>query len=96
MNNRFKSIWDAIEDDPIEKQVMKFRSELMICINQILDDSSMTQTQMAELFGTSQPRVSDLRNGKISEFKLEALLKIAVILGADMSLQVNAPETEAA
>jgi predicted XRE-type DNA-binding protein len=43
-----------------------------------------TQTETAEQLGISQPRVSDLLNGKLSKFSLDALVNMLALLGGDI------------
>jgi predicted XRE-type DNA-binding protein len=45
-------------------------------------------TEAAKQLGISQPRVSDLLNGKLSKFSLDALVNILALLGGDIELKV--------
>ena len=49
----------------------------------------MSQAQAAELFGVTQPRVSDLMRGKINLFALDALVSMAVAAGLRVELRVR-------
>jgi predicted XRE-type DNA-binding protein len=42
----------------------------------------------AELLGTDQPRVSDLRNGRLQRFSLDRLVRFAARVGGDITLDV--------
>ncbi|MES9944447.1 MAG: XRE family transcriptional regulator [Candidatus Thiodiazotropha sp.] len=88
--NRFESVWDALEDDPIRVENLKLRSALLIAINQELTSRSLKQNETAELLHITQPRVSALKQGKISEFRLDALVDIAHRLGLHVSIEVAA------
>lgn len=48
-----------------------------------------TQEMAAELIRTDQPRVSDLRNGRLERFSLEQLIRFATRLGADVTVAVT-------
>ena len=74
---RFTSVWDAIEDTPEQAANMKLRSVLMIALKDHITRAGMSQAQAAQLFGVTQPRVSDLMRGKISLFALDALVNMA-------------------
>jgi predicted XRE-type DNA-binding protein len=76
-NPRFTSVRDAIEDTPAEAENMKLRSVLMTALKKRITESGMSQAQAADLFGVTQPRVSDLMRGKINLFGLDALVIIA-------------------
>ena len=59
-DQRFASVWDAIEDTPEEAGNMKLRSVLMMALKNHIARTGMSQAQAAKLFGVTQPRVSDL------------------------------------
>ena len=89
MNNpRFTSVWDALEDTPIEAENMKLRSVLMTALKSHLLKSGMSQGQAAALLGVSQPRVSDLMRGKISLFALDALVNMATAAGLHVEMRI--------
>ncbi|KVL26476.1 helix-turn-helix domain-containing protein [Burkholderia sp. MSMB1835] len=88
-NERYKSIWDAIEEQPAEAENMKLRSELMIALKQRLAQLELSQAQAARLLGVTQPRVSDLMRGKINLFALDALVNMAAAAGLHVELQVR-------
>ena len=48
-----------------------------------------TQVNAAELLRTDQPRVSDLRNGRLHRFSLEKLIRFAARLRADVTVDVR-------
>jgi len=85
---RFASVWDALEDTPEEAENMKLRSALMRELKNHLDRTKMNQTEAAKLFRVTQPRVSDLMRGKISVFGLDALVNMATAAGLRVELRV--------
>jgi len=64
-NEQFASVWDAIEDTPEEAENMKLRAALMMALKKHITSAALSQSQAAQLFGVTQPRVSDLMRGKI-------------------------------
>ncbi len=74
---KFKSVWDAIEDNKSEASSMKARSEIMIALYEKVSALNMTQAKSAELLGITQPRLSDLLQGKVNKFSLDALFDLA-------------------
>ncbi|MDT0635311.1 helix-turn-helix domain-containing protein [Spectribacter hydrogenooxidans] len=86
---QFSSVWDAIEDTPAEAENMKLRSSLMIALTAHIENRNLSQTAAAELFGVTQPRVSDLIRGKIDRFSLDTLVNMAVAAGMQVALQVG-------
>ena len=70
---KFESVWDALEDDPIRRQNLKLRSELMVQITEKLRSMKITQTEASKILHITQPRVSALIKGKIESFRLDSL-----------------------
>jgi predicted XRE-type DNA-binding protein len=73
MNEKFESIWDAIEDDPAEAQNMKLRSAMMTALCGYIKSEGLTQKQAAKKLGVTQPRISDLMRGHIDLFAIDSL-----------------------
>ena len=84
----FKSVWDALEDDPVRAQNLKLRSALMIEIREKLSELEITQTKAAEVLCISQPRVSALLQGKIGKFRLDSLVDMAHRLDLNVSIRL--------
>ena len=87
-NQRFASVWDAIQDTPKEAENMKLRSVLLTAPKNRLIRTAMSQAQAAKLFGVTQPRVSDLMRGKINLFGLDALVNMATAAGLHIEMRV--------
>ena len=87
---QFESVWDALEDDPVRRENLKLRSELMITISETIKERGLKQQDAAELLHISQPRVSALLKGKIEEFRLDTLVDLAHRLGLHVSINVAA------
>jgi predicted XRE-type DNA-binding protein len=86
---RFSSVWDAIENTPEQAANMKLRSALMIALKNHISRTWMSQAEAAQLFGVTQPRVSDLMRGKINLFALDALVNMATAAGLRIELRVR-------
>lgn len=76
-NQRFTSVWDAIEDDPEEAENMKARSTLMTTLKNNIANTGMNPTEAAKALGSTDARISDLLQGKINMFELNELVKMA-------------------
>ena len=86
---RFKSAFDAIADTPQEAMNMKLRSQLMDKIRDRVDTEGWNQTQAAKRLGVTQPRISDLYRGKLSQFSLDMLVNMLVALGDEVELTIK-------
>ena len=81
------NLWaDLGEPDAAE---LHARSQLMIRVTEILRERKLTQVQMAELLGTTQPVVSDLVRGKLQKFSIERLFSFLEALGYDVEIVVH-------
>ena len=89
MSDRFKSVWDAIEDTQHTAASMKIRSQLMMALQEYLKNNKMTQTQAAKLLGVTQPRVSDLVRGRIDLFSLESLVDMIASIGLEVEISIK-------
>ena len=90
MTNRFKGVWEALEDNPIRARNLRLRSQLLIRITEKMNSMDLTQTKFADLLDITQPRVCALKQGKIAQFRLDSLVDIAHRLGLSISLNVAA------
>lgn len=85
----FDSVWDALEDTPEAAQNMTLRCDLMIALEEYIKRNKMSQAKAAQLFGVTQPRVSDLVRGKIELFSLDSLINMAVAAGMKIELRIT-------
>jgi len=87
-HERFASVWDAIEATPAEAENMKLRASLMLALQDRIKASAMTQTQAAQLFGVTQPRISDLVRGKIDLFGIDTLVAMLATAGLHVEMHI--------
>ena len=88
-NQKFASVWDALEDTSAEAENMKLRSKLMMALEERLTRNGIKQAAAAKLLGVTQPRVSDLMRGKINLFGLDALVNMATAAGLQVEMRVR-------
>ncbi|MBK1693597.1 transcriptional regulator [Chromatium weissei] len=88
-NKQFISVWDAIEDTPQKAENMRLRSSLMMALKDHMIRKGLTQTQAAQTFAVTPMRVSDLLNGKVNLFALDALVNMAVAAGLQIEIQIR-------
>jgi predicted XRE-type DNA-binding protein len=62
--------------EPAEAENLHIRTRLMIQILRMMDERGLKQKRAAVLFGVSQPRISDLKRGKIDEFTIDSLVNM--------------------
>lgn len=89
MSKTYKSVWDAIESDPIIRDNLKARSILLDKISETIKDLGETQKVIAKQLNITQPRVSALMKGKIDKFSVDNLMAIAHRLDLNVSVKVQ-------
>ena len=71
---------------PAEAENLLLRTDLMMHIEDIIKVRGLKQKQAAALFGVSQPRISDLKRGKIDEFSIDSLVNMLAHAGIRIDL----------
>ena len=88
-NERFASVWDAIEDTPARAESMTLRSSRLMAIKDHVAGEGLSQGEAAKAFGVTQPRVPDLMRGKIDLFSLDALVNMLAAVGLHVEMHVT-------
>jgi len=79
-----------------EAENLKMRSALMTILRGILEEDGLTQARAAQMFGVTQPRISDLVRGKIELFSIDALVNMIAASGRRVEVTVVPRKDEAA
>jgi predicted XRE-type DNA-binding protein len=87
-DERFASVWDAIEETPAEAENMKLRSALMIALKEQIEHRGWTKAEAARRLGVTQPHVSNLLRGKIDLFGLDTLVNMAAAAGLHVEMRI--------
>ena len=86
---RFHDVFDAIADTPQEALNMKLRSQLMDQLIVRIEATGWNQTEAAKQLGVTQPRVSSLFKGRLSQFSLDMLVNMLATLGSEVELTIK-------
>ncbi len=65
------------------------RAQIMSRIADIIKERSLTQKEASELLGISQPKISCLMNGKLSQFSLDFLFEMLNALGRSVDIIIK-------
>jgi predicted XRE-type DNA-binding protein len=65
------------------------KAELVAKIIQETERRRMTQSKAAALLGIDQPKVSALKQGRLSGFSVERLLRFLLLLGRDVEITIR-------
>ena len=72
-----------------EAQNLALRSDLMIRIEKLVQDSGMTQQQAAKMLAVTQPRLNAVLKGKIADLSLDALVNKLAHAGMQVKMTVK-------
>ena len=86
---RYKSVWDAIGEDPATAENLKIRAALMRKLVGYIEKTSLTQAAAAKQLGVTQPRISDLTRGKIELFSIDTLVNMLSAAGLHVDVRVK-------
>ena len=81
---------------PAESRNLRIRSEMMTALRKFIEKEGLTQAEAARRLKVSQPRISDLKRGKISRFSLDTLVNMLTDAGLEVALRIKAPSRQVA
>lgn len=90
MNGDPRGVFYDISDTEDEAANKTVRANLMIAITERIKAEGWTQAQAAAVLHVTQPRISDLMNGKMSRFSLDALANMLPPLGLALEVRTVA------
>ena len=82
------NVFEDIGFPPEEAANLLLRTDLMLEIEGIVRDRGLKQREAAELFGVSQPRISELMRGKLDAFSIDALVNMLARAGLRVEVRV--------
>lgn len=74
-----------------EAENLKVRSSLMTQLTKLIAERGLTQEEAAQMLGVTQPRISDLKRGKIERFSIDMLILMLTAAGAEVKVSVRRP-----
>ena len=87
---KFNSVWDALETNPVKAANLKLRSTLMMEISEFVKKTKLTQAEAAKRLGTTQPRLNDVLKGKIDKCTVDRLVNMLAEVGYRVNLSIEA------
>lgn len=77
----YSSPFELVSDDADEISNLELKANMMIAIRSLIEGKGWSQSDAAKELGVSQPRISNLKNGKIDKFSVDMLMELLVKLG---------------
>jgi|SRR5712692_1640798 len=68
---------------------MLLKAQLVYKISTCIAGRHLSQVETAKILGVDQPKVSELIDGRLSEFSVERLLRFLTALGEDVEIVVK-------
>lgn len=69
------------------------RADLMIQVQKAIKSSRLEQADVARILRVTQPRVSDLLQGRLDLFSTDSLVDMLARLGVSVTLVIKAPRS---
>ena len=73
----YNNAFELLTDDPAVVKLLTIKSNLMDTIVEKIHDLRINQSEAAKIMKVTQPRVSNLKNGRISKFSYDMLFLMA-------------------
>ena len=90
------NLFADLDIEPIRAECLYVRSKLMYALLRIMRERNLKQKGAAELFGVSQPRISELKRGKMDAFTIDSLVTMLAHAGRRVKVNVVDIATEPA
>ncbi len=65
------------------------KAKLVVALSQVIAQTGLTQTKVAEILGVDQPTISKLLRGRTSGFTADRLIRLLTLLGQDVDISVT-------
>ena len=75
--------------DPKEASSLSLKSDIAISVIKMIEQRHLTQHQVADLSGWTQPKVSALMRMKLSDISIEKLLQVSNALNYDVRIVIS-------
>lgn len=72
-----------------DPEALLLKAQLAIQVRELVQERGLTQAQVAQLTGITQPRVSRLLNGHMGDFSVERLFFILQRLGYPVEVRIS-------
>jgi predicted XRE-type DNA-binding protein len=81
-----KNVFSDLGFNEEEAAGLKLKSFLFMSLQEAIKNSKKKQTEVADIIGTDQAKVSKIVNGKLDEFSIERITEFLQKLGQDIHI----------
>lgn len=89
ITNSSGNVFEDLGFEKEEAENLKIRSKLMMSLERFIREKGLKQEEAAELFGVTQPRISNLVNGKIGRFSIDMLVNMHTKAGMHVVVDIE-------
>ena len=83
------NVFSDLGFSPQASQELERKSEVLVQLQNFVKRHGLTQAKAAIALGVSQPRVSQLVNGRLSQFSLDELVRLGERAGLDVTVKAE-------
>ena len=88
------NVYEELGHPNAQEQFLK--AKVVSMIGEIIKRMELTQTQVAEMAGLTQPQISNILRGKFRDISLEKLFRILIMLNHSIRIYVDDAPSEKA
>lgn len=85
------NVFEDLGFDPAESADLALRAYLMAEIRKFIERNSLTQVKAADFFGVTQPKISNIINGKVGEISSDYLVGLLAKTGGEFRYSFKQP-----
>jgi predicted XRE-type DNA-binding protein len=83
------NVFFALGFPPAEAENLRIRADLLIDLRHVIHEKGWTQTQAAEFFQETQPRISCIITGDVTRFSIDKLINLLAKAGLQVHVAVK-------
>ncbi|PHV61028.1 helix-turn-helix domain-containing protein [Cyanobacterium aponinum] len=83
------NVFEDLGFSPIEAMNLKIRTDLMIELRAFILKKGWTQSEAAQFFNETQPRISNLMNLDVTRFSVDKLINMVALTNMKINLEIS-------
>ncbi|EFI8498731.1 hypothetical protein D3C76_983490 [compost metagenome] len=84
-----QSVFELITNDPVRFNMLALKSKLVMVLVNLIQGNNWNQAEAARHLNVSQPRMSNLFNGKLDKFSVDTLIEMILGVGYKLDLDFD-------
>ncbi|WP_330205502.1 helix-turn-helix transcriptional regulator [Cyanobacterium sp. Dongsha4] len=83
------NVFEDLGFSPIQAMNLKIRTDLMIELRAFILKKGWTQSEAAQFFNETQPRISKLMNLDVTRFSVDKLINMVALTNMKINLEIS-------